>query len=57
MYHNKICMVRVWFGKSYLKPYTEHSIDIINTRLKGQTTKLRNKGFDVIHYENLETDH
>lgn len=57
MYRNKIYMVRVWFGKSYLKPYTEHSIDILNSRLKGQTTKLRNKGFDVIRYENLETDH
>ena len=52
MNHN-VYTVRVWFGKSYLKPYTEHYIDIVNSRIKGQTTKLKKRGFDIIHFEDL----
>ena len=42
---------KIKFGKSYLKPYTEHSIECISTQLKGKDYRLRQKGFDVIKFE------
>ena len=47
----QITIVKIYFGKSYLKPYTEHSIDCLSSQIKGKTSMLKRRGFDIIRYE------
>lgn len=47
----KVTVVKIYFGKSYLKPYTEHSIDCLSSSIKGKTSMLKRRGFDIIRYE------
>ena len=51
MKKRKITIVKIYFSKSYLKPYTEHSIDCLSSRIKGKTSMLKKRGFDIIRYE------
>ena len=47
----QLTIIKIYFGKSYLKPYTEHSIDCLSSRIKGKTSMLKRHGFDIIRYE------
>lgn len=44
-------IVKIYFAKSYLKPYTEHYIECISTRIHGKAGRLRQKGYDIIKFE------
>ena len=47
----RITIVKIYFGKSYLKPYTEHLIYCLSSRIKDKTSILKRHGFDIIRYE------
>lgn len=46
-------IIRIYFSKSYLKPYTEYYIDVISTRKNQIIGKLKRKHYDVFREEIL----
>ena len=46
-------MVRIYFEKLYLKPHTEHKIDVIDYNKKKMIKQLEKRGFSIIKVETL----
>lgn len=53
MYRSNLYYVRLYFGKRYLKPYTEANKVILNKDVSKEIRKLTRKGFTDFRTEDL----
>ena len=45
-------MVKITFTKPYLKPHTEHTVELIDTHVKAFVDKLKKRGYEIVDIEN-----